>query len=68
MSSFTHPHRFYLFRMKTGLRKIAYGCSPEEAYENLKLRLTEKEMDLIVSSDYQKISQLEFQQYVRELG
>jgi hypothetical protein len=54
--------------MKTGLRKIAYGCSPEEAYENLKLRLTEKEMDLIVSSDYQKISQLEFQQYVRELG
>ena len=40
MSSFNSPHHLYLFAMQNGKKKLAYGPSPAEAYENLKLRLT----------------------------
>ena len=68
MSSFNHPHYFYLFALKNGKKKIGYGGSPEEAYENLKLRLSPKEMEQIVTEDPVRIVQRDLQKFVRELG
>ncbi len=48
MSSFNNPHYLYLFAMTNGKKKIAYGSSPEDAYESLQLRLTEQEMADII--------------------
>ena len=44
MSSFANPHFLYVFDMTNGKKKLAYGASPDDAYESLKLRLTEKEV------------------------
>ncbi len=68
MSSFNHPHYFYLFAMKSGKKKIGYGGSPEEAYENLKLRLSPKEMEQVIPDQPTRIVQRDLQKYVRELG
>ncbi len=68
MSSFNHPHYFYLFAMKNGKKKLGYGGSPEEAYENLRLRLTPKEMEQIVKENPVRITQRDLQKHVRELG
>ena len=68
MSSFDHPHFLYLFAMKSGWRKLAYGGSPAEAYENLKLRLTPAEMEAIFPDQYQKITQREIRGHLHELG
>jgi hypothetical protein len=68
MSSFNHPHYFYLFALKNGKKKIGYGGSPEEAYENLKLRLTSKEMEQVIKDDPVRIVQRDLQKYVHELG
>ena len=68
MSSFSHPHHMYLFALKNGKRKLAYGESPEDALEILSVRLTPEEMAEIVRDDYIKINQRELQKYVKELG
>ena len=68
MSSFKNPHHFYLFDMKNGKKKLAYGASPEDAYHILSLRLTPAEMDDILRARYVKISQRELRQHVHELG
>ena len=68
MSSFSHPHHMYLFALKNGKRKLAYGESPEDALEILGIRLTPDEMAEIVRDDYIKINQRELQKYVSELG
>jgi hypothetical protein len=68
MSSFNNPHHFYLFAMKNGRKKLGYGPSPDEAYENLKLRLTPKEMEGILKDQFVKIPQRELQKHARELG
>jgi hypothetical protein len=68
MSSFSHPHHMYLFALKNGKRKLAYGESPEDALEILSIRLTPEEMAEIVRDDYIKINQRELQKYVKELG
>ena len=68
MSSFSHPHYMYLFRLRNGKRKLAYGESPEDALEILNVRLTEAEMAEIVRDDYLKINQRELQKYVGQLG
>jgi hypothetical protein len=68
MSSFNHPHHLYLFAMQNGKKKLAYGPTPEEAYENLKLRLTAAEMRGILKEQYQLITQRELHQHARELG
>jgi hypothetical protein len=36
MSSFNNPHHFYLFDMLNGKKKLGYGTTPEDAYENLR--------------------------------
>ena len=68
MSSFNNPHHLYLFAMTNGKKKIAYGSSPEDAYENLQLRLTEQEMAIILKDQFSRIAQRELHQHVHELG
>ena len=68
MSSFSNPHYMYLFALKNGKKKLAYGQSPEDALKILRIRLTDQEMGEIVCEQYIKISQRELQQYVAELG
>ncbi len=54
--------------MQNGKKKLAYGPSPAEAYENLKLRLSPAEMKGILKDSYQQITQRELHQHARELG
>ncbi len=68
MSSFSNPHFMYLFALKNGKRKLAYGQSPADALEILRIRLTAEEMAEIVPGEYTKINQRELQQYVTDLG
>lgn len=68
MSSFNSPHHLYLFEMKNGKKKLAYGATPEEAYGSLRLRLTDKEMEEICLDRFAKILQRELAQHVKELG
>ena len=68
MSSFSNPHYMYLFEMKNGKQKLAYGESPEDALDILRVRLTETEMAEILPDKYTKISQRKMQQHVHNLG
>ena len=68
MSSFSSPHHLYLFAMTNGKQKLAYGSSPEDAYNNLKLRLSEKEMRGVMADQYEKIPQRDLHKHVDNLG
>ncbi len=68
MSSFSNPHYMYLFDLKSGKKKLAYGRSPEDALDILSIRLTPEEMDEILRDRYQKIRQRDLQKYVHLLG
>jgi len=68
MSSFSHPHYMYLFNLKNGKKKLAYGESPQDALAILRIRLSEEEMCEILADEYVKIRQRELQKYVGELG
>lgn len=68
MSSFSNPHFMYLFDLKNGKKKLAYGQTPEDALDILRIRLNEEEMDEIVRDRFIKINQRELQQHVHELG
>ncbi|MCC6191451.1 MAG: hypothetical protein IT318_20700 [Anaerolineales bacterium] len=58
----------YLFSLKNGKKRLAYGQSPEDALEIISYRLTTEEMDEIVRDDYIKISQRKLQEYVDDLA
>jgi hypothetical protein len=58
----------YLFEMKNGKQKLAYGQSPEDALDILRVRLTEEEMALIIPDKYTKISQRKMQEHIHNLG
>lgn len=68
MSSFSNPHYMYLFDLKNGKKKLAYGASPEDALEILGYRLSSEEMAEIIRDKYVKISQRKLQEYVHLLG
>ena len=68
MSSFSNPHYMYLFDMKNGKKKLAYGQSPEDALDILRLRLSDDEMAQIKADQYVKISQRKLQEHVHQLG
>ncbi len=68
MSSFNNPHHFYLFDMKNGKKKLGYGTTPDDAYDNLRFRLTDEEMRLIDKGQWIKIPQRDLQKHVDELG
>jgi hypothetical protein len=58
----------YLFDLKNGRKKLAYGESPEDALDILRVRLSDAEMAQILDDQYVKISQRELQKYVHLLG
>jgi hypothetical protein len=68
MSSFTHPHAMYVFEMKNGKQKLAYGQTPEDALDILRIRLTEEEMAEILTDRYLKISARDLQAHIHNLG
>jgi hypothetical protein len=68
MSSFSNPHHMYLFALKNGKRKLAYGQSPEDALEILSIRLTPDEMAEVIPTEYIRVNQRELQKHVGELG
>lgn len=68
MSSFSNPHFMYLFDMTNGRKKLAYGESPEDALDILRMRLSDDEMAEILSDSCAKISQRSLQEHVDELG
>jgi hypothetical protein len=68
MSSFANPHHLYLFAMSNGKQKLAYGASPDDAYEILRLRLTERELSLVLKDQAVRINQRELQKHVHNLG
>ncbi len=68
MSSFSNPHYMYLFDMKNGKKKLAYGQSPEDALDILSIRLLAKEMAEIIPDKYVKISSRRLQEHVDQLG
>ena len=68
MSSFSNPHYMYLFDMKNGKKKLAYGNCPEDALDILRIRLTEEEMDQIEAEKFVRISQRKLQEHVDDLG
>lgn len=68
MSSFSNPHFMYLFELKNGKKKLAYGQSPEDALEILSKRLAPEEMAQILREQYVKINQRKLQEHIHELG
>ena len=68
MSSFSNPHYMYLFSLKNGKKRLAYGQSPEDALTILSYRLTPEEMDEIIPDEFEKINQRKLQEHVDELG
>ncbi|HMN29091.1 MAG TPA: hypothetical protein PKE45_13145 [Caldilineaceae bacterium] len=68
MSSFNNPHYMYLFDLKSGKKKLAYGQSPADALEVLRIRLSEAEMAEILTDQFVKIDQRQLQKFVGELG
>lgn len=68
MSSFSNPHYMYLFDLRNGKKKLAYGESPADALEILRVRLSEEEMGEIIADNYVKISQRDLQKHVDNLG
>jgi hypothetical protein len=69
MSSFgSGRHLMYLFALKDGRKKLAYGRTPEDALDILALRLTPTEMDQIIRTEFLKINQRDLQKYVDKLG
>ena len=68
MSSFSNPQFMYLFELKNGKKKIAYGQSPEDALEILGFRLSPAEMEEIIKDHYEKIHQRDLQKYIGLLG
>lgn len=68
MSSFEQPHRMYLFSMKNGKKKLAYGENPEDALAILAYRLNDEEMAQIERDNFSIIKQRDLQKYVDLLG
>ena len=68
MSSFSNPHYMYLFSLKNGKKRLAYGQSPEDALEILSYRLSAEEMDQIIREDFTKINQRKLQDVVDQLA
>ena len=68
MSSFSNPHYMYLFDLRGGRQKLAYGESPEDALHILSIRLSAQEMAEIVTDRFIKVNQRELRQYIDNLG
>ncbi|NOZ49209.1 MAG: hypothetical protein GXP37_04060 [Chloroflexi bacterium] len=58
----------YLFDLKNGKKKLAYGESPQDALKIMRVRLSEAEVAEIIPDQYIKINQRQLQKYVHNLG
>jgi hypothetical protein len=61
-------HGIYLFEMRNGKKKLAYGITPEDALAILDLRLTTKEMEQIIKDKCCRINRKDILHYVDQLG
>jgi hypothetical protein len=68
MSSFSNPHYLYLFTLRNGKKRLAYGQTPEDALVILSYRSTPEEMDEILRDQFAKVNQRKLQEHVKELG
>lgn len=68
MSSFTTPHHMYLFELRNGKRKLAYGKSPQDALKILGIRLNEEEMAEILTDRFIRISPRDLHRHIGNLG
>ena len=68
MSSFSNPYHMYVFDLKNGKQKIAYGQNPEDALDILAIRLSPAEMDEIIKDQYKRISQRRLHEFIDNLG
>jgi hypothetical protein len=68
MSSFSNPHYMYLFSLKNGKKKLAYGQSPQDALDILSIRLSDAEMAEIIRDEFVRIRQRELHKHVSDLG
>jgi hypothetical protein len=68
VNRFTHLHQVFLFSMSNGKKKLAYGQSPKDALEILRLRLTDEEMAQIIPEDVIRISPKRVRDYLHLLG
>ncbi|TAH51796.1 MAG: hypothetical protein EYC68_09360 [Chloroflexota bacterium] len=58
----------FLFEMTNGKQKLAYGATAQDAFESLRLRLSDQEMQLVLPDKYIRIPQRELQKHVHNLG
>jgi hypothetical protein len=68
MTTQNKPHGIYLFDMTNSKKKLAYGKSPEDALEILRLRLTEEEMTQIKTDTFCRIGKKDIFSYIDQLG
>jgi len=61
-------NRIYIFDMTNSNKKLAYGKSPEDALEILRLRLTDEEMAQIKTDTYCRIKGKDIFNYIDRLG
>jgi hypothetical protein len=58
----------YLFSLRNGKKRLAYGQTPEDALEILSYRLSAEEMNEIIRDDFTKINQRKLQEVVDQLA
>ena len=58
----------YIFEMKNGKQKLAYGQDPEDALDILAIRLSKEEMDEIIRDQFKRISQRRLHEFIDNLG
>jgi hypothetical protein len=63
-----NPTKMYLFDLKNGKKKLAYGQNAEDALKILRIRLTDEEMENIIPDQYVRIRRQELIQYASKLG
>jgi hypothetical protein len=63
-----NPTKMYLFDLKNGKKKLAYGQNAEDALKILRIRLTDEEMENIIPDQYVRIRRQELIQYANKLG
>lgn len=61
-------HHWYLFPMKNGKHKLAYGRSPEDALDMLRIRLSDREMAGILPRGVAPVSPGRLQEHLDQLG
>ena len=62
------PHALYLFELASGRRRLAWGASPEDALETLRLRLGDAALDGVLPGRWIRIAQRALHEHTAALG